>query len=185
VTIGQTANDMIVQTATTTTSLGLFVLFAGIALNRASAFTHTAMRREQEQQRLFGEPTNSSGRRQQKTRSWPDSVVRLQLSSENAKVVADNTSPSSSSVELVMLMEKVEKLFPEGELLTMTLKDHRPLGCTVEESLNEDDDFVFISNVKEGGNADKLGLKVGDVVVGVTGLFGEVTIVIDCGVEKM
>jgi predicted metalloprotease with PDZ domain len=114
--------------------------------------------------------------------------ARLNQSSENAGVVQSaNTTSSSSSYdeELALLTEKVEEAFPKGEILTMTMKDHKPLGCTVEESLNEEDDYVFISKITEGGNADKAGLKVGDVVVGVTGLFGELTVVMDSGVEKM
>jgi len=56
---------------------------------------------------------------------------------------------------------------------TLTLKEHRPLGCTVEESLAvEDDQAVFVASVKEGGFAHLAGLQVGDVIIGVTGLFG-------------
>lgn len=62
---------------------------------------------------------------------------------------------------------------PNFAIRTLTLKDHRPLGCTVEESLAaEDDHAVFVASVKEGGFAQLAGLQVGDVIVGVTGLFG-------------
>lgn len=135
-------------------------------------------------------------RRQQST--WPSSVVRLHQSNDNSAGVVEtaNTTAASTDVdviassasdddELSMLLEKVEAVFPNGAMLTMTMKDHRPLGCTVEESLNEEDDYVFISRITEGGNAEKAGVQVGDVVVGVTGLFGELTIVMDSGVDKM
>jgi predicted metalloprotease with PDZ domain len=160
---------MILQTA----AIYLWLLFAPI--HRAAAFNHAAaLRTEQGQQhRLSSAPPISTRRWQQKTSS-PSFVVRFQQSNENAL-----------SDELVTLMERVNEVFPAGQVLTMILKDHRPLGCTVEESLNEDDGYVFISKLTEGGFADKAGLKVGDVVVGMTGLFGQVTVVMDSGVEKM
>jgi hypothetical protein len=106
-----------------------------------------------------------------------------QSSSSSSETVAANTTASAD--ETSMLTEQVEEAFPEGEIMTMVLSDHRPLGCTVDESLDANQDYVFISKITEGGNADKAGLKVGDVIVGVTGLFGELTIVMDAGVEKM
>ncbi|KAL3918965.1 MAG: hypothetical protein SGILL_003990, partial [Bacillariaceae sp.] len=106
--------------------------------------------------------------------------------------VVSNTTSSSSlssseseSEEFILLNGQVDEFFPNGEIITVTLGEHRPLGCTVEESLDDKDDFVFISKVTEGGSADNAGLKVGDVVVGMTGLFGELTIVMDAGVEKI
>ena len=91
---------------------------------------------------------------------------------------------------------------------------HRPLGCTVEESLApvvaavdaaEDDDadggtsngeemaappppglhHVFVSQVRPGGNAERAGLMPGDVVVGVSDVFGNLAEVVGEGVEKV
>jgi hypothetical protein len=41
-----------------------------------------------------------------------------------------------------------EEFFPEAEMIKMVLGDgHRPLGCTVEESMAVDDTHVFVSKV--------------------------------------
>jgi len=61
---------------------------------------------------------------------------------------------------------------------TFLLSEHRPLGCTIEESLAPNDPYVFVSHLQEGGFAAQAGLAVGDVIVGVTGLFGELEHVI-------
>jgi len=112
------------------------------------------------------------------------SHARLHSSIEDTEVTSTNTT-SSSDDEKSLIMERVQEVFPEGEILTFTLVDHRPLGCTVEESLNEQDDYVFVSKVTPEGNAEKAGLLVGDVIVGLTGLFGGLTIVMDAGVDKI
>jgi len=83
------------------------------------------------------------------------------------------------------LYSRVENLFPEANFVTSILDDHVPLGCTVEESLHEDDDYLFISKVTAESHAERAGLKVGDVIVGVTGLFGEMEVTIDADVEKI
>lgn len=57
--------------------------------------------------------------------------------------------------------------------MTLDLKKHKPMGCTVEESL-ADDDILLVSAVTEGGNAATAGLRVGDVVLGITGMFGTI-----------
>jgi hypothetical protein len=86
-----------------------------------------------------------------------------------------------------------------ASLITVTFIDHRPLGCTIEESLATtqtlDDGcnstasdmapFVFVSKVQSYGFADIAGLKPGDVLVGVTGLFGEMENVTHAGIDKM
>jgi predicted metalloprotease with PDZ domain len=87
-------------------------------------------------------------------------------------------------------------LFESADFLEVVLSEHKPLGCTVEESLasavieSGDNtqtklDYVFLSAVKPGGNADKAGLLVGDVVVGVTGIFGELENVAGLGIDKV
>jgi C-terminal processing protease CtpA/Prc len=77
------------------------------------------------------------------------------------------------------------------EYLSLTLKQHKPLGCTVEESLSsvaatttdqkksnkqkkktESLHYVFVTKVVEGGNACQAGILPGDVIIGVTATFG-------------
>lgn len=86
-----------------------------------------------------------------------------------------------------IIKEEVEEFYPDGQLYTLNLTDHRPLGCTVEESLDTEKDpsVVLVTKIIEGGNAEAGGLKVGDVLVGVNGLFGDMTPVLKAGVEKM
>ncbi|KAG7346664.1 PDZ domain containing protein [Nitzschia inconspicua] len=165
------------------TTVASAMLLVAIAFHSTSAFAPAATEILPIRHRTIGETHALNKRRQ--LLSWPGTVVRLHQSSDTARVVESANITSSSDDELRMLLEKVEEVFPQGEILTITMKDHRPLGCTIEESLNEEDDYVFISKITEGGNADKAGLRVGDVVVGVTGLFGELTIVMDSGVEKI
>ena len=77
-----------------------------------------------------------------------------------------------------------QKVLPEAEFESFQLLPHRPLGMTVEESLG-DSRFVLVTKVVEGGNANQAGIQVGDVLVGVTGLFGDLTNVIGLEVNKM
>lgn len=68
------------------------------------------------------------------------------------------------------------------------LKQHKPLGCSVEESLANEPDaakYVFVADLVKGGNADKIGLRVGDVIVQLSGTFDEVVDVAGLGIEKM
>ncbi|GKY92311.1 hypothetical protein MPSEU_000202200 [Mayamaea pseudoterrestris] len=81
-------------------------------------------------------------------------------------------------------------------LLNFTLHQHRPLGCTIEESLAACDErsgsmadnvmpFVFVSKVQPQGYAHQAGLQVGDVIVGTSGLFGDVIDVTRAGMNKI
>jgi len=85
----------------------------------------------------------------------------------------------------VELASRVETLFPRAEVVTVEMAEHVPLGCTVEESLNEEDDYIFISKLTSNGHAEVAGLEVGDVIVGVTGMFGELISTLDADVEKI
>ena len=49
------------------------------------------------------------------------------------------------------------------ETMIVSLLPHKPLGCTIEESL-ADGQYVFLSHVTPGGSADQAGLQVGDVI---------------------
>ena len=82
-------------------------------------------------------------------------------------------------------LQHAKEAFLEAQFHSFEMADHRPLGCTVEESLDINDSYVFVSKVVPGGFADQAGIQVGDVVVAVTGLFGEVTPVLESGIEKM
>ena len=85
------------------------------------------------------------------------------------------------------IVEAVEQRYPGADIVTLQMEDHRPLGCTVEESLDEEKDrnIVFVSKLVEGGNAEKGGVEVGDVLVGVTGMFSECILVLESGLDKM
>lgn len=83
--------------------------------------------------------------------------------------------------------EQLKNSTLDGSALNVTpktidvlLKDHKPLGCTIEESLVPSPDLlrpeylpVIISKLVSGGNAENAGLQVGDVIVGVSAVFGE------------
>ncbi|CAB9520212.1 expressed unknown protein [Seminavis robusta] len=101
-------------------------------------------------------------------------------------IVALNAEESSSSkLELVVNEEfKTQELFPMAEFEDFSLLPHRPLGMRIEESL-ADSKLVFVTRVEDGGLAEKAGIRVGDVLVGVTGLFGDMTGTVGLGVEKI
>lgn len=79
---------------------------------------------------------------------------------------------------------KAKDLLPGALVEDFELLPHRPLGMTIEESL-ADNKFVLVTKVVEGGNAEKAGIEVGDVMVGVTGLFGDLTNCIGLDIKKM
>lgn len=97
----------------------------------------------------------------------------------------------SSSSEKAAVDEMETALFEDQEGVTMhtfTLKEHRPLGCTVEESLSSDDPgahAVFVAHVKEGGHAATAGMEAGDVIVAATGIFGDLEAVQGLGIDKV
>lgn len=74
--------------------------------------------------------------------------------------------------------------FSNAEYLDLEVFPHKPLGCTAEESLTESA-HVFVSKVVDGGNAEKSGVRIGDVIVGVSGLFGEVEDVSGVGIDRV
>mmetsp|Transcript_9686 Transcript_9686/g.22025 ORF Transcript_9686/g.22025 Transcript_9686/m.22025 type:complete len:266 (+) Transcript_9686:137-934(+) len=72
--------------------------------------------------------------------------------------------------------------------MQIDLTEHKPLGCSVEESLAEEpngEKYVFVVDVVEGGNAQKAGIKVGDVIVQITGTFDECVDVSGLGIERV
>jgi hypothetical protein len=63
---------------------------------------------------------------------------------------------------------------PPPALVNVTLTKHRPLGCVVEESVaytNNLARLVFVASLSPLGHAAKAGIQLGDVIVGVSGLF--------------
>jgi len=77
-----------------------------------------------------------------------------------------------------------------ADILDFVLEEHKPLGCSADESLADEPDgskHVFVSKIVEGGNAEKAGIRLGDVFVGVSGTFGgenEVTLIVGQGLDK-
>lgn len=71
-----------------------------------------------------------------------------------------------------------------AEMVDFVLKPHRPMGLTIEESL-ADNQLVLVTKVVAGGNAAKAGLQVGDVLVEITGLFGDLINIVGVEVDKM
>lgn len=72
-----------------------------------------------------------------------------------------------------------------SEIVHISLNSHKPLGCTVEESLGLGE-HVFISKIVEGGKAQNAGLLVGDVLVGVTSATGDdLSDVMGLGIDKV
>jgi hypothetical protein len=86
-----------------------------------------------------------------------------------------------------------------SDLVQLSIWPHGPLGCVVDESLATYDDntdastapsihppvYVFVSAIKAGGHAERAGLRVGDVLVECTDLFGQLTDATCLGVEKV
>jgi hypothetical protein len=93
-------------------------------------------------------------------------------------VATDENDSMSSDVS------SAENLFPNAEFLEFLLSPHRPLGCTVEESL-ADARHIFVTKVAEAGFSGRAGLLPGDVIVGVTDLFGALTDVTGLGIDKV
>lgn len=81
---------------------------------------------------------------------------------------------SSDDSSPVIVTAAETDIFLEGaEIVEVCLEVHRPLGCTVEESLAKGyEKVVFCSKVKEDGFAAQAGMAPGDVFIGVTGMFG-------------
>jgi hypothetical protein len=116
--------------------------------------------------------TSTSSSKSKSSRSWL-----------GASVEDDTDSEISQASDLLTPKE----LFPTAEFKDLEIKRHRPLGCTVEESLADHPvtNIVFVSKVVEGGSSEKAGLQAGDVLIGLTGMFGEMELVTGMGVAKI
>jgi hypothetical protein len=119
--------------------------------------------------------------------SRPQSSSKSKIRLYESSVEKESSDQLSEAKSNAATNTAVQEVYPKAEIMTMTLTKHRPLGCTVEESIDTENDptVVFVSKVVEGGNAENAGVEVGDVLIGVTGFFGEMTPVWQSGVEKM
>lgn len=157
-------------------------------------------------------------------------VVPRPPSFQTASRSSSNIVLSSQTEDAETVTEKSKApLLAGAEIIEMTLQEHRPLGCTVEESLAGRHvfiaryDFVLacrpsfgipwfqmlsaldvrfgsspeacysiltvplraVLSVTVGGFADKAGIQEGDVIVGLTDIFGKMKDVTLDGVEHM
>lgn len=86
------------------------------------------------------------------------------------------------------LTDSEEELILGVSTFDLELSEHKPLGCTVEESLAPEPDAstpVFVAKVVEGGHAEKAGIEVGDVILGVSGVFDEVEDVSNADLDRV
>jgi len=109
-------------------------------------------------------------------------LLRLQVTSSTTEddfFLSAETTPilSSEIVDAEILLSRDGEQFQRAQFLDLTLSPHRPLGCTVEESLGEGG-YVFVSKVNEDSYGARGGLEVGDVLVACSNIFGnEMTLV--------
>lgn len=97
-----------------------------------------------------------------------NNVIILNGVERHSKLVVDD----SNSNDDIDNNKKIYVDSSETNIIDVELAQHKPLGCTIEESLAIDDDkAVFISRITNDSNADKAGLKIGDVILKVSGVF--------------
>lgn len=120
----------------------------------------------------------TSFQRQQKGRSFVISNKNnnniININNNNVETTVGTTTSTLSESTIVVTTTPTK--------LTIRLEQHKPLGCTVEESL-ADPLKVFITKILPGSFADQAGLQIGDVIDGVSGFFGSVTATI--GLEQV
>ena len=109
----------------------------------------------------------------------------------------DNDVDENDDTLNQIILHKFETYYPTSatkppqQLLTFCLQEYKPLGLTAEESLARKDvtsgsyHHVFVSKIIPNGNADKAGIQVGDVIVGISGLFGSTECVVGESLEKV
>jgi len=111
-------------------------------------------------------------------------------------ILSDRTRPSLQSLVLnyvedpnaMSALPTLSGSLTDRRLHEFEVEDHKPLGCTVEESLANEADgarYVFVAEVNRGGNAHKAGLRTGDVIVQLSGTFDEVVDVAGLGIERI
>lgn len=106
--------------------------------------------------------------------------------SQHYRIKAARSSQTSDEVPVTVAAAEPANFLEGAEILELTLEKHRPLGCTVEESLAKGhENIVFCSRVVPDGNAANAGIKVGDVFIGVSGMFGDLEDVKNAGIERV
>jgi hypothetical protein len=112
--------------------------------------------------------------------------VLLPLVGGFASLPAFSRSPSPTRLQGAEEPVEETTLFPSAQFLGFTLAEHKPLGCTVEESLaHPKEKYVFCSKIVDGGFAHQAGFEVGDVLLAVSGIFGEPQNVVGLGIEQV
>lgn len=125
-------------------------------------------------------PRVSNSSRQRMVPSSPSSLVTLHSEVQTSQFV-DTPSEDPDLPQLTGAL--AASILKEFELT-----QHKPLGCSVEESLASEPDgskYVFVAEISKGGNAAKAGIRVGDVIVQLSGTFDEVVNVAGLGIDKM
>lgn len=125
-------------------------------------------------------------------RMYDASMTTISKIDPGVSLKASQTSEENDTSFDETLLEGFLKYYniDDGQrnILSFELEEFKPLGCTAEESLVEQEDgskAVFISKIVEGGNAEKAGLKVGDAIVGVSGNFKDIVNVVGINLEKV
>ena len=122
------------------------------------------------------------------TKTRPTFYVERKVQTPNTSIGASSFNNEDNNDEDTTTIPKLTGALEKCTLQTFELKSHKPLGCHVEESLAEEPNnakYVFVAEVNNGGNAYKAGIKVGDVIVQLSGTFDEVVDVTGLGIEKM
>jgi len=125
------------------------------------------------------------------------SIVTQSLATDKTRHSLHHILPLNSEVQTPNFTEALTK---DDELPKLTgsltdrrvhefsMKEHKPLGCFVEESLADEPDgtkYVFVADVTKGGNAARAGIEIGDVIVQLSGTFDEVVDVAGLGIDKI
>jgi len=187
-------------------SIPAATLLIATLLETSSGFSHHAAFLSQLNRPLI-ETTSSNTRRTPSIRRFMPSMIpasaaatRLDSKATNTEAETESSTieesepPSFLSELNKTILEKFQKHHPDTsdrDLLTFTLHQFKPLGCTAEESLVTEVTkegtfkYVFISNIVEGGNAEKVGLEVSDVIVAVSGSFDDIIDTVGEGLDRV
>jgi len=121
-----------------------------------------------------------------KTRYSPQSLIPL--NSEVQTFNSIDASAEDDDDDAVNGLPKLTGCLKDRALHEFELKYHKPMGCSVEESLADEPDganYVFVAEVHKDGHAAKAGLRMGDVIVQLSGTFDEVVDVAGLGIDKI
>lgn len=103
--------------------------------------------------------------------------VSLLFAGSSRLTEEDSITPAQLSINSTLDGSATSRI---PKTIDVLLRDHKPLGCTIEESQVPSPDLfradylpIIISKLVAGGNAENAGLQVGDVITGVSAVFGE------------